>query len=276
MRYAAALPYGSARQAADLAHIAEQSGWDGIFLGDAIWLEDPMVCLAAAAMTTTRIRLGTMVVPVPLRRPWKLASESIALDHLSKGRLILGLGAGAVWMGWQAFPDEVTDTRARAEMLDETIDILDLLYKRAPFDYEGRHYHLKLTLLDEAYYPPKPVQQPRIPLWVPGIWPRMKSMRRLLKCDGLFPQKMNAKGEFESVTPDDLRQMKAYIDANRTLSTPFDVVAEGRTGNLDPVLVKEKMMEWAESGATWWVEGLWEATPEQAADRLRQGPPREA
>lgn len=113
MKYGAALPYGSARTAANLAQLAEQSGWDGIFLGDAIWCQDPMIGLAAAAMTTSRIRLGSMVVPVPLRRPWKLASESVALDHLSNGRLTLGLGAGAVWMGWQAFPYEVTDTRTR-------------------------------------------------------------------------------------------------------------------------------------------------------------------
>jgi len=78
MKFAVALPYGSARQAADLAHIAEENGWDGIFVGDAIWLEDPMICLAAAAMTTSRIRLGTMVVPAPLRKPWKLASETVA------------------------------------------------------------------------------------------------------------------------------------------------------------------------------------------------------
>jgi len=274
MKFAAALPYGSARAGSNLAMIAEETGWDGIFLGDAIWCEDPMMCLAAAAMVTTRLRLGTMVVPVPLRRPWKLASEAIALDHLSDGRLTLGLGAGAVWMDWQAFPDEPTEPKTRAEMLDETIDILDLLFQRKPFDYDGKHYHLKLTLLDESYYPPKPVQQPRVPIWVPGIWPRMKSMRRLLKCDGLFPQKMNSNSEFEEVTPDDLRQMKVYIDTNRTLTTPFDVVVEGKTGELDPVQVKDILQEWVDAGATWWVEGLWEATQEQAADRLRQGPPR--
>lgn len=81
-------------------------GWH--FLGDAIWCEDPLICLAAAAVLTRRLRLGTMIVPAPLRRPWKLASESVALDHLSDGRLILGLGTGATWMGWQGFPDEVT------------------------------------------------------------------------------------------------------------------------------------------------------------------------
>lgn len=273
MKYAAALPYGSARQAAELAQLAEEAGWHAIFLGDAIWTEDPMIGLAAAAMVTERIRLGTMVVPVPLRKPWKLASETVALDRLSNGRLILGLGAGAVWMGWHAFPDVVTNTKARAEMLDETIDILTMLYQREPFDYDGRHFHLKLTQLDVQYYPPRPIQQPRIPMWVPGIWPRMKSMRRLLKCDGLLPQKMNPEGEFEEITPRDLRQMKDYIDANRTPGSPFDYVVEGKTGELDHAQAQEKLHVWAEAGATWWVEALWEATPEQAAERLRAGPP---
>jgi hypothetical protein len=177
-------------------------------------------------------------------------------------------------MGWQDFPDEPTNTKTRAEMLDETIDILDLLYQRKPFDYDGKHYHLRLTLLDEMYYPPKPVQQPRIPLWVPGIWPRMKSMRRILKCDGLLPQKMNTKGEFEQVTPNDLRQMKTYIDANRTLTKPFDIVVDGKTGDLDRAQQKDKLQKWADAGATWWIEGMWEATEEQALARLRQGPPR--
>jgi alkanesulfonate monooxygenase SsuD/methylene tetrahydromethanopterin reductase-like flavin-dependent oxidoreductase (luciferase family) len=72
--------------------------------------------------------------------------------------------------GW--VPDEMTDTKTRAEMLGETIDILTLLYERRQFDYDGRHYHLKLTQLDTLYYPPKPIQFPRIPLWVPVVWPR--------------------------------------------------------------------------------------------------------
>jgi Luciferase-like monooxygenase len=204
--------------------------------------------LAAAAMTTTRIRLGTMVIPVPLRRPWKLASESLALDHLSNGRLILGLGAGAVWMGWQAFPDEPTDKKTRAIMLDETIDILTLLYQRKQFDYEGQYYHLKLTNLDLMYYPPTPVQQPRIPLWVTGIWPRMKSMQRILKCDGLLPQKISDNGEIQAVSSDELRQMKAFIDAKRSLTTPFDYVVEGKTGDLDRSQRSNLLQEWADAG----------------------------
>jgi hypothetical protein len=223
-----------------------------------------LISLAAAAMVTQRIRLGTMIIPVPLRRPWKIASESVALDRLSGGRLILGLGTGATWMGWQGFPDETTDQKARAEMLDECVDILTLLYRSKPFDYDGRHYHLKLSLVDEQYYPPQPLQQPRIPLWIPGIWPLQQSMQRALKCDGVFVEKMNQ----EPVTPEDVRGLKAYVDENRSLTTPFDIVATGSTAGLEPSLREQQMREWEEAGATWWIEGMWEATPEEVERRI--------
>jgi hypothetical protein len=274
LKYGLGSYYGSPRDTAECARLAEEAGWDGLFIGDAIWCMDPMVALSAAAMVTSRIKLGTMIIPMPLRRPWKVASESLALDHLSGGRLILGLGAGAVWMGWQAFPDEVTDKKARAEMLDESIDILTLLYQRKQFDYDGKHFHLKLTQMDLQHFPPKPVQQPRIPIWVPGIWPRMKSMHRILKCDGLLPQKMDESGQFVEYTPDDLSQMKAYIDANRTLTTPFDYVVEGQTTGLDQAGLQAKLQPWIQAGATWWIEGLWMESTDQIKERIKQGPPR--
>ncbi len=273
IKFGLALPYNQARLVAQLAQLAEEAGWDGCFLGDAIWCEDPMIALAAAAMTTSRIRLGTMLIPVPLRRPWKIASESVALDRLSNGRVILGLGTGAVWMGWQSFPDEVTDAKARAEMLDETIDILTLLYQRKQFDYEGKHYHLKLTLMEERHYPSKPVQQPRIPLWAPAIWPRKKSMQRILKCDGLFPEKVGPDGKPENVTPKDMSEMKAFVAANRTLTTPFDIVASGKTDGLNKAQQRDELWPWVEAGATWWIEGLWNESEEAVTERIRQGPP---
>jgi hypothetical protein len=102
----------------------------------------------------------------------------------------------------------------------------------------------------------------------------MKSMRRLLRCDGLLPQKMNTEGQFEQVTPADMRQMKDYIEANRTLTTPFDVVTEGKSEGLSPAQAQDMLGEWAEAGATWWVESLWETPEDQAAERLRHGPPK--
>lgn len=273
MKYGVALPYTTPRTVANLAQLAEENNWDGVFLGDAIWCEDPMIGLAAAAMTTKRIRLGTMITPVPLRKPWKLASESLALDHLSEGRLILGLGAGAVWMGWHAFPDEVTNAGTRAEMLDETIDILTLLYQREQFDYNGRHYHLKLTQLDPMHYPPKPMQQPRIPLWCVGILPRKRSMQRVLKCDGVIVEKIDANGKAQDITTSDIREIKAFVEANHPNSPSFDIVLDGNTSDLDRTQAEEKFLPLVEAGATWWVEGLWESSEEKAVERIRQGPP---
>ncbi len=273
MKYGMALPYNQVRNVPSLAKLAEETGWDGLFLGDAIWCEDPMMALAAAAMTTSRLRLGPMVIPAPLRKPWKIASEALALDRLSDGRTILGLGTGAVWMGWQAFPDEVTETKARAEMLDETIDILTLLFQRKQADYEGKHYHLKLTSLDEMYYPPKPVQQPRIPIWAPLIWPRKKSMQRILKCDGMLPEKFSADGKPQEITPNDLHEMKSFVDANRTLATPFDIVISGKTKDMTTSGQQDKILPWQAAGATWWIEGFWDEPEEAAARRIQQGPP---
>src|SRR5919197_4957018 len=98
----AAGPCGDPRTLAEFAALAEASGWDGVFLEDYLVYQnqigvptyDPWVCLAAMATTTTRIRLGTTVTPLPRRRVQKLAAETVALDHLSAGRVVLGVGLG--------------------------------------------------------------------------------------------------------------------------------------------------------------------------------------
>jgi hypothetical protein len=273
MKFGMALPYNQTKNMVQWAQTAEEQGWDGLFLGDAIWCEDPMIALAAAAVATNRIRLGVTVIPVPLRKPWKLASEALALDHLSAGRLILGLGTGAVWMGWQGFPDEATDDKTRREMLDETIDILTLLFQRKPFDYEGNQYHLKLSLLNEMYYPPKPVQLSRIPLWTPVIWPSGKSMQRAFKCDGVILEKRSQAGGPEEVTPEDVYQANEYIVANRPVNTPYEIVVIEKSFDLDPAQRRERVKQYKEAGATWWIEGLWDETPESVVEWIQQGPP---
>lgn len=273
LKFGLALPYNKVRAVPDWAQQAEAAGWHGCFLGDAIWCEDPMIALAAVATATSRIRLGTMITPAPLRQPWKIASESVALDRLSNGRLILGIGAGAVWMGWHAFPDVVTDSKSRAALLDETIDILTLLYQGQPFDYDGQQFHLKLTELDKMHYPPPPVQQPHIPLWVPGLWPRQKSMARVLKSDGLLVEKVDGDGKPAQATPDDVRQMKAFVDTNRRLTTPFDIVMNGSVKDLAPAAQQETLLAWQDAGVTWWIEGLWGDPDEVVNEVIRRGPP---
>ncbi len=274
LKYGFVSPYTEARTVAEYAQEAEQVGWDGFFVGEALWHNDAWVALAAAAMCTSRIRLGTMVSPLPSMKPRKIASETATLDNLSGGRVILSAGMGAVWMGYQGFPDEVTDTKKRAELLDEAIDLITLFHRGEPFDYDGKHHHVRQTAVDKMHYPPPPVQKPRVPIWVVGVWPRMKSMRRALRCDGLIPNKMNAEGKFVDVLPEDVREMKAYIGANRTLATPFDIVVDGSTFGMSPKEVADKLTPWVEAGATWWIESRYGVPKDEVIARIRQGPPR--
>ena len=275
MKYGFVLPFGDARTAADLAYEAEQAGWDGFFVWEPVWGIDAWVSLTAAALRTQRIRLGTLLTPVSRMRPWKLASETVTLDHLSNGRVILSVGLGAVDTGFSEF-GEVVDRKTRAELLDEGLDILTGLWRGQPFHYEGKHYHIKET---NFFPPPPPVQQPRIPIWVVGVWPRAKSMARALRYDGLLPNVIGDDGKIREMKPDDVRAMRDYVSANRTESTPFDIVAEGRTPGDDRAAAISIVRPWADAGATWWIEALW-PTPDQPTNpdgiqhRLRQGPPR--
>ena len=274
MKYGFVLPSGDARTAAELAHEAEQAGWDGFFVWEPVWGIDAWVSLTAAAMRTGRIRLGTMITPVSRMRPWKLASETATLDNLSNGRVILAVGLGAIDSGFEAF-GEVTDRKTRAELLDEGLDILTGLWRGQPFSYDGKHYQVRET---SFMPPPPPVQQPRIPIWVVGAWPRMKSMRRVLRYDGLLPIIMGDDNQFRQTTPDDIREMRAFVEANRTETTAFDIVMEGVTPGNDPKKAAATVQPWADAGATWWIESMWESIGNEEGQnpfrkRIQQGPP---
>lgn len=178
MQYAVSLPnfdvHADPRVLARLARDAEAAGWDGFFIWDhilfdpygGIALSDPWVALAAIALGTERIRIGTMVTPLPRRRPWKLAREAVSLDHLSGGRLILGVGLGDPVREEFAWLGEETDNRVRAKKLDEGLAIVTGLWSGEKFAYEGEQYQVKETI-----FLPRPVQSPRIPIWVAGAWP---------------------------------------------------------------------------------------------------------
>ncbi len=275
MKYGFVLPYGDARTAADFAFEAEQAGWDGFFVWEPVWGWEAWMLLTAAAMRTQRIKLGTMITPVSRLRPWELASKTVTLDHLSNGRVILSVGLGAVDTGFAEF-GEVTDRKTRAELLDEGLDILTGLWRGQPFNYAGKHYHIKET---KFYPPPPPIQQPRIPIWVVGAWPKEKSMQRALRYDGLLPNVMNEQGQHQPATPEAISAIAAYAKTHRADATPFDIVVEGQTPGNDGDAARSSVRQWIAAGATWWIEALWGA-PDQPVDldgvlrRIKQGPPR--
>src|ERR1051326_3367243 len=145
MHYGLTFPDVEARTLVDLAQEAEAAGWDAVFVWDMIWGIDPWVSLAAGAMATSRVRVGTMLTPLSRRRPWHVASEVTTLDHLSNGRVILPVGLGATGpehpdSGFPKVGEEV-DRKIRAELVDESLDILDGLWSGEPFSYAGKNYH---------------------------------------------------------------------------------------------------------------------------------------
>ncbi|WP_163507504.1 LLM class flavin-dependent oxidoreductase [Fodinicola acaciae] len=261
MRFAAVLPGGTATQQLEQALLAEEAGWDGVFVWETGYGVDPWGLLAAVAARTSRIRLGTMVTPLPWRRPWKLASQVATLDQLSGGRAILGVGLGALDEGMPTM-GEVTDLRGRAERMDEGIDLIRELWAGGR-SFQGRHYVYQEGTVDLARAA-RPVQDP-VPIWVIGAWPRPRSMRRVLRCDGIIPQYQL---DSRSAGPDDARAVRAWLTEHGA-GPGFDMVAEGETPASDPAAAAATVRPWAEAGCTWWLETRWEM-PHDSAERMAQ------
>ena len=279
MRFAVNVPnfgeYADPAAFVALARDTEEAGWDALFIWDhiLIWdgnvVADPWILLAAAATATERIKLGPMVTPLPRRRPWVVARQAVTLDHLSNGRVILGVGIG--YPPGPEFRDfgEVTDERTRADMLDEGLAIITGMWSGEPFRHRGEHYRLaKHTFL------PAPVQQPRIPIWVAGMWPNRRPFRRAARYDGLVPM-MAPDGGWVETTPADLAAMKAYVDEHRSGEDGYDVAWFGDY----PAASDEAaalVTGLAAAGATWCQMGPDPTGTESAAafrERVRRGPP---
>lgn len=276
MRFALYVPnfgtFDSVQTIVTLAKAAEAAGWDGFFMWDHLLPDaanlpvvDPWIALGAIAGATSRIRIGALVTPLARRRPWKLARETASLDQYSGGRLVVGAGIGGDW--WREFSavGEKRPDRARSELLDEGLDVLTGLWSGTPFNYKGTHY-----TVDNAHFLPTPYQTPRPPIWIAGVWPGTRPFRRAARWDGIFPIGRNGK-----MTPDDFRQMKAYIDQHRTATTPFDLVFDGRANDLPATERGAHVASYADAGVTWWLESVW---PSVALSEIQliieQGPPK--
>jgi alkanesulfonate monooxygenase SsuD/methylene tetrahydromethanopterin reductase-like flavin-dependent oxidoreductase (luciferase family) len=215
------------RLVAELAAEAEGEGWDGLFVWDHIVYKapvravaDPWIVLSAAACATERLRLGPLVTPLSRRRIHKLARETVTLDHLSRGRLTLGVGLGSDTNGELEPFGEVSDPRERATRLDDGLE--------------------RLTAYWAGEFEPLPVQRPRIPVWVAARWPSRRPVRRAARWDGLFP--------IELPGPDALAELAAEVGELRGADRPFDLVAEIAPGG-DPE-------PWVAAGATWVLTGF--------------------
>ena len=275
---------GDAATLAELARTAEDVGWDGFFVWDHIaWdgrimpMVDPWVALTAIATSTNRIRIGAMVTPLPRRRPWKFARETVSLDYLSSGRMIVGVGIGDALAEFKNL-GEVADPKTRGAMLDEGLQVVNGLWSGKQFSYVGEHYTVK-----DAQFLPATLQQPRIPIWVGGKWPNRAPFRRAAQWDGVFPI---FSGTDPVSYPTQIREKMHFLLDHRESDDPFDVTVQGTTPGNDLIRAVEVAAEYAEAGVTWWQEAINERRPdliERAGKaswldavrwRIQQGPPR--
>ena len=250
MNFGFVLPGGSASRQLELAILAEQCGWDGVFVWEAAYGVDAWGLLSAMAARTDRVKLGTMLTPLPWRRPWKVASQVLTLDQLSNGRAILAVGLGAV-DNFLGNTGEELDRKARAAMMDEGIDLIKGLW-RGELVYGGTHYQMDISGRTDLAETAQPVQA-NIPIWVVGAWPRGKSMMRVLRCNGVLPAVMRD-GQFSETTPDDARAILAWLRERGGAGEGFDLVVEGETEPGKPDQAREKIGPLADAGATWWLE----------------------
>ncbi len=244
------------RLVAAIAADAESAGWDGVFVWDHLdyrapvtGIADPWVTLAAMAMTTESVRLGPMVTPLPRRRPLKVAREVVSLDRLSGGRVILGVGIGSDRSGEFSHTGEELDTRVRAAMLDEGLQLLRDAWTGQPLDHQGQHY-----LAEDLFVRPTPLQE-RLPIWAAVRYGNANPLKRAARHDGVFPIDIDH--------PDKLAETLAGLEIpNR----PFDV-AVGAQDETDP-------RPYEAVGATWWMRGFspFGLTEDEVRSVLAAGP----
>jgi alkanesulfonate monooxygenase SsuD/methylene tetrahydromethanopterin reductase-like flavin-dependent oxidoreductase (luciferase family) len=289
MRYSIDIPnfgdFADPRLTAEIAHDAEEAGWDAIWVWDHVQRDagvpyaDPWVLLAIIAVTTRRLRLGPMVTPLPRRRPWLVAREAVTLDVLSGGRFTLGVGNGNPPREFTAFGED-PDLKVRAAKLEEGLSIIDGLLQGVPFSFAGDFYEVH-----DVEFLPVPVQQPRMPIWVGGTWPMRAAFRRAARWDGTWPIRRAADGSGQLLSPDDVRGVCALIREEREkgglpaepVTGPFDVMVAGITPADDRARASETAQSFAEAGATWWAERI-NAVERGSLDVMRRrvlaGPPR--
>jgi alkanesulfonate monooxygenase SsuD/methylene tetrahydromethanopterin reductase-like flavin-dependent oxidoreductase (luciferase family) len=249
-----------ARVIGELAAASEAGGWDGFFIWDHIGLDfetaDTTVALAAIALATERIRFGAMVTPLPRRRVQKVAREITTLDHLSGGRVVLGVGLGyPPDTEYAAFGEASTD-RERTARLDESLEVLTELWSGAPVDFDGSHLQVHT-----APFRPRPRQGPRVPIWVAASWPHAhRALRRAARYDGVYAMPSQPSTRLHLMA-DEIREMRRVIGRD---DAAFEVLATAAP-DCDPA-------EFEAAGATWWLVVC--SSRDEAFAAARAGPPR--
>jgi alkanesulfonate monooxygenase SsuD/methylene tetrahydromethanopterin reductase-like flavin-dependent oxidoreductase (luciferase family) len=218
------------------ARAAEANGWDGFFLWDHLrWddraqVHDPWVLLGAIATATSRVRIGTLVTPLSRRRPAVVAKHLVTLDHLSGGRVTLGVGLGdPPDLDFSDLGDEPS-YRVRAAITDESLEVLAGLLAGS-VSHHGEHLTVEATMRPQAV-------QARIPIWIAGRVPHTRPLERARRWGGYVP----ISDDF--LTPDALA---VYVGDHPREG--WDLVAQWPDGTAPD--------DYAAAGATWLIRSTW-------------------
>lgn len=237
----------------DLGVAAEANGWDGVFLWHhvvgtpdfAVPMADAWVVLGALAERTERVRLGTTVTALPRHQPQEVARQTVTIDRLSGGRMVLGVGLGEPPSEYTAI-GRSADRSALAAMLDEGLEVVAGLWSGRPFSHHGEHY-----IFDQVQFLPPPVQQPRIPVWTSAIVRNERTLGRAARWDGVLLGAMSAQGGIDVLPAEAVADVAARPDA------PADIVVAAPAGT-DPTMYER-------AGATWVLITDWLDTLKEVA-----------
>jgi alkanesulfonate monooxygenase SsuD/methylene tetrahydromethanopterin reductase-like flavin-dependent oxidoreductase (luciferase family) len=242
----------------DIAIAAEANGWDGVFLWDHVLREDHThvadvwITLAAVAAATSRLRIGPLVTPLTRRRIATLVRQTVTLDHLSRGRLVMGIGLGVDSGGELTRFGEVVDARLRAARLDEAADLLVQAWSGQPVQHRGEHF-----LVDDVTFLPTPVQSP-VPIWCAARGTALKPVRRAARFQGVFPIEVGV-DELTAML-DEVRSVRGDLDG-------FDVAVQVSPAD-DPAILDV-------DGVTWAIHAYGPDTPAAAILAAASAPPRQ-
>lgn len=263
----------------DAAVVAEEAGWDGVFLADHLIFPppaqigergtsepapfpDPWITLAGIATRTTTLRLGTWITPVPRRQPWQLARDVATLDRLSHGRALLGVGLGRR-PDYERFGSP-WDLGRLGRQADEALQVIDALWRGEPVSMFGEFYRL-----DEAVVLPVPHTRPRVPILIGGLWPNKAFLRRGARWDGIIPH-FPGDGVLPADGVDPAQHLRDLVAAYRELAEEPGEIVVLDASESSP----EYLDACRELGVTWLLTAKREGRWTLDLDAIREGPPR--
>jgi alkanesulfonate monooxygenase SsuD/methylene tetrahydromethanopterin reductase-like flavin-dependent oxidoreductase (luciferase family) len=248
--------YSEPRTAVRVARAAERAGWDAYLIWDHlafVWdkpAADPWVTLGAIAASTERILIGTGVTPVARRRPQVVAHALATLDRLAPGRIVFGAGLGGGHGEFERFGEDESP-HARAELLDEGLDVIRALLAGERVEHRGKHF-----TVDGVALRPAPA---RIPIWIGGM--SAKARARAARFDGWFADTASPKAM--TTTPEDFAAMLQGYSFGDVAVLGYSKPGEGELRNA-----------YARAGATWWIEQIHDGRGDLASilARVEAGP----